>query len=145
MELEISLHRLIFVGANMLRKILILGAVIIMLAGCGANEMRLDANANGTQKEIQRGQTLFITLDSNATTGYMWQVASNEPAVLRQVGDAEYKQSWAMPGMVGVGGTETFQFEATSPGMAKLTLNYVRPWEKNSAPAKTFSVTITVR
>jgi inhibitor of cysteine peptidase len=124
--------------------LLVLIVLLFMLSGC-AFEMRLDANANGTQKEIQRGQVLFVTLDSNATTGYRWQVASIEPAVLRQVGEAEYKQSWAMPGMVGVGGTETFKFEAVSSGMAKLTLNYVRSWEKDIAPAKTFSVTITVR
>ena len=129
----------------MFRKILMVVAVLFVLVGCGPSEVRLDANANGTQKEIQRGTVLFITLDSNPTTGYSWQVAPIEPAIVRQVGNAEYKASAAAPGIVGSGGTETFRFEPLSAGTTTLKLNYQRPWEKDVAPIKTFTVQITVR
>jgi hypothetical protein len=47
-----------------------------LVAACGAPEaMNLGKDANGSQVEIARGQTLIITLEGNPSTGYGWEVA----------------------------------------------------------------------
>jgi len=128
--------------SRMLVVVLMVGLMI--LVGCGASEVRLDANANGTQKDLSRGQVLLITLESNPTTGYSWQVVPVDPAILKQVGNAEFKSS-APPPVVGAGGTETFRFETVGAGTTTLKLNYHRPWEKDVPPVITVMLLITVR
>jgi inhibitor of cysteine peptidase len=46
--------------------------------------------------------------------------------------------------MVGVGGTFVFKFSAAKAGKTEVNLEYVRPWEKNKKPVKTFTATIEV-
>jgi len=122
-------------------KLLALGLVIILSAliftGCGpAKEVKLDANDNGRQIDLQKGQTLVITLESNPTTGFMWEVVELDESILRQMGEAEFQpESEAL----GAGGTETFRFQAMSPGQAALKLVYHRPWEEDVDPLETFS------
>lgn len=128
-------------------KLLAMGLVLILSAlifsGCGsAKEVKLDANDNGRQVELQKGQTLVITLESNPTTGYRWEVVEIDESILRQMGEAEFKpESEAL----GAGGTETFRFEATNAGQMALKLVYHRPWEEGQEPLETFSLQVVVR
>jgi len=128
-------------------KLLAMGLVLILSAlifsGCGpAKEVKLDASANGRQVELQKGQTLVITLESNPTTGYRWEVVEIDESILRQIGEAEFKpESEAL----GAGGTETFRFEATNAGQMALKLVYHRPWEEGEEPLETFSLQVVVR
>jgi predicted secreted protein len=95
------------------------------------------------------GQTVRIRLGGNATTGYEWTLASQTNAkgkacdVLSPVGKIEY-QSRPAGGMVGVGGEFLATFTAAKPGLAKLTFAYKRPWEKDTKPIRTFTVSINV-
>jgi inhibitor of cysteine peptidase len=120
--------------------------IVLLTGGCSANEVRLNDAHDGIQKELTRDRVLFITLESNPTTGYSWQVAEIDQSILRQVGDAEYKSSaTGNPPKVGAGGTETFRFETVSTGSTTLKLVYRRPWEKDVPPIKTYTVQISVR
>ena len=132
-------------------KLLALGVVLILSAlifsGCGpAKEVKLDASANGRQVELQKGQTLVITLESNPTTGFRWEMVEIEESILRQMGEPEFKVSDPRePPPPGTGGWETWRFEAMSPGQAALKLVYHRPWEEDVEPLETFSVQVMVR
>jgi inhibitor of cysteine peptidase len=120
--------------------------ILLLTGGCSVSEVRLDDTHNNSQKEIVRGQTLMVTLASNPTTGYSWQVAEADKAVLRQVGDAEFKSSApSNPPLVGAGGTETFHFESIGAGTTTLRLVYRRSWETGVPPIKTYTVQIAVR
>ena len=44
--------------------------------------------------------------------------------------------------MVGFGGTFIFHFNVVKATKTKIRLVYVRPWEKDKPPEKTFEVTI---
>jgi inhibitor of cysteine peptidase len=114
------------------------------LSGCGSQEVSLGAEDNGRQVTLEQGQTLAISLESNPTTGYGWQVLEMDAAVLQQSGDAEYKQSSGSEGLVGAGGVETLRFEALAPGQTTLTLGYMRPWE-SVQPLETFTLQVTVQ
>ena len=121
----------------------VLFVILILSGGCSVAEVQLDANSNGTQKELARGQTIAVALDSNPTTGYSWAVSDVDQNVLRQLGDPSYQSPNTK--LTGVGGVETFRFEAANAGLTTLKLVYRRSWETNIAPIKTFTVQVAVR
>ncbi len=125
--------------------LLILSA--LLFSGCGlAKEVKLDAAANGRQVELQKGQTLVITLESNPTTGYRWEVVELEESILRQMGEPEFKVSDSRePPPPGTGGWETWRFEAVKAGQTALELVYHRAWEEGVEPLETFSLQVVVR
>lgn len=89
------------------------------------------------------GDTFSIVLDSNPTTGYSWRRQD-------RTGDGvvAFTGSRFVPArtdLAGAGGREHMTFTATAPGTEKLTFHYLRPWEKNTEPAKTVVFTVTVR
>jgi inhibitor of cysteine peptidase len=117
--------------------------VLALFSGCGTNGTSLTDADNGKQIIVQSGDTLTLTLVSNPTTGYSWQVLEIDNAVLVQDGDPEYRQSPGAEGLVGAGGTETFRFKAIGSGETSLELGYMRPWE-SVPPIETFTVTVQV-
>jgi len=132
-------------------KLLALGLVLILSAlifsGCWPpKEVKLDASANGSQVELKKGQALVITLESNPSTGYRWEVVELDESILRQMGEPEFKVSDPRePPPPGAGGWETWRFEAVSAGQTALELVYRRPWEEGVEPLETFSLQVVVR
>jgi predicted secreted protein len=99
---------------------------------------------DGGQVELKLGQILVVTLESNPSTGYQWELVENNESILKQFGQAEFKPSeTSEPPMVGAGGWEIFRFKAVSAGQMTLELVYHRSWE-DAEPLKTFSIQITV-
>lgn len=115
----------------------------LLLAACGPKEFR-DAE-NGGAVELKVGETMRVTLASNPTTGYSWQILTNDPQVLELQGDPVYRADPSAQGLVGAGGTETFTFVARQAGTVKLALGYLRPWEEGVPPVQTYTLTVTVR
>ncbi len=92
---------------------------------------------------VSVGEKFSIILDSNATTGYSWQIAKKTTGpVLSFVG-----RDYAAPRvkMPGAGGKEHWTFKAESAGTEKLTFHYLRSWEKNVEPAQTVTFTVTAQ
>ena len=110
------------------------------------DDVVLTAEDDGSVVELGEGQALVVTLESNPTTGYSWQVSEVDQDVLMQIGDPEFKEAAAAEGeqVLGAGGTETFYF-ASAAGETTLTLVYHRPWEEDVEPEEVFSVEVIVR
>jgi len=109
-----------------------------------ADTVDVDEADNGGQIELELGQILVVTLESNPSTGYQWEILENDESVLKQFGQAEFKPSdTSEQPMVGAGGWEIFRFKAVSAGQATLELVYHRTWE-DAEPLKTFSIQVTV-
>lgn len=155
------------VGRNLSMWLALL-AVVALLAGCGSGgepalgpdevqaeerpaggelaEVALGAADQGRQIELAPGQKVAITLESNPTTGFSWQVAGVDGAVLKQVGEVEFTASAPEDQqLVGAGGSETLRFEAQAAGQTTLSLAYLRPWEEGVEPLETFTIEIIVR
>lgn len=108
-------------------------------------EVNVDENDDGSQIELEQGQVLVVTLESNPTTGYRWEVAEIQESILEQMGEAEFKASeTGEPPLVGAGGWEIFRFKAISAGQTTLKLGYHRPWEEGVEPINTFSIEVVV-
>ena len=97
--------------------------------------------AAGQAVEIN-GEVLVVTLASNPATGYGWQAQRLDTRILRQLNTSEWVPD--TPGKLGGSGMEVLRFAATSKGQTTLNLVYVRPWEMDRAPARTFSLEVTV-
>jgi inhibitor of cysteine peptidase len=109
-------------------------------------EVNVDENDDGSQVELEQGQILVVTLESNPTTGYRWEVAEIQESILEQMGEAEFKPSQTgEPPMTGAGGWEIFRFKAISAGQMTLQLVYRRSWEEGVEPINTFSLQVVVR
>lgn len=117
--------------------------ILALFSGCGANGTHLTGADNGKQISLKTGDIFTVTLDSNVTTGYSWQVTELDQAVLVQEGEPEYKQAPGSEGSVGAGGTETFRFKAVGSGTTSLGLGYMRPWE-SEPPVETFVIQVEV-
>ena len=119
------------------------GTLMAAISGCsGQTGLVLEAKDEGRQIELQKGQILTINLEGNPTTGYTWELVESEDAIVRQVGEAEFK---ADSDLVGAGGVQTLRFEAVREGQMELTLVYHRPWETDVEPLETFAVQVTVK
>jgi len=118
--------------------------ILALFSGCGTNGISLTEADNGRQFTLQTGDTLTVSLASNPTTGYGWQVLEIQDAILIQKGEPEFKQATNSEGLVGAGGIETLRFEAVGSGKTSLKLGYMRPWE-SVPPTETFEITIDVK
>ncbi len=123
--------------------VLLLGLGITMIppasaASVGAEDgvVSLDEADNGGTIDLRGDQELVIDLEGNLSTGYMWEVASVDDAVLQRVGQFEFEH---YSDVVGSAGRQTLRFRAAGEGQTDLVLAYRRSWE-DAAPARTYSV-----
>jgi inhibitor of cysteine peptidase len=97
---------------------------------------------SGGQVELAVGQHLVVTLPSNITTGYGWSLTENsDGSVLSETGN-EYIAPQTT--LIGAGGEEEWAFKALNKGTSSISMEYRRPWETGTPPAKTFSLTVVV-
>lgn len=90
----------------------------------------------------QVGEQFTVALDSNPSTGYSWQIVAFDQAVVTLI-SSEFKR--ADKPMPGVSGKQIWTFKAVGKGETSIAFKYSRPWERNTPPAKTASVGVTVR
>jgi inhibitor of cysteine peptidase len=94
------------------------------------------------QIEVTVSRDFSITLASNPTTGYQWELADPLDEAVVKLVSREYKGPETK--LIGAGGQEIWTFRAVSRGQTLISLKYVRPWEKGVAPDKTASYTVIV-
>lgn len=105
--------------------------------------VRLDDGDNGDKVTVRSGGTVVLSLDSNPTTGYSWQITNNDTQLLKPNGKPQYKgPKQSLPG---AGGQQVFRFTTAGTGKTTLQLKYSRPFEKKTPPVKTYSVEIRIR
>ncbi len=120
--------------------------LVAILSSCAPSPLELTEKDNDSRASVARGQMIIITLESNITTGYTWEVKDVNSALLEQVGEAEYlaPASSATPAL-GAGGSQVFRFKSKASGPVVLRLVYHRPWEKDTPAAKTFTVVLEIK
>lgn len=130
-------------------------AISIPLLACSAapttapaaEQLSVDASYSGKQVEVAVGQSLVVTLESNPSTGFKWDLAGiTDQAVLEKVSN-EFKAAEAKSGeplLVGAPGKEIWTFKALKKGKSEISLEYRRPWESGVQPAQTFTLNVVV-
>ena len=123
--------------------VILVTAIIVVAAGLLSYKNKHPVyNSPVKNIEVKAGQRLIIRLDANPTTGYQWQLAQPlDPNILELV-SSEYRPTETK--LVGAGGKEAWTFKSVRPGKAKVSLKYLRPWEKDAKPAETEDFIIVV-
>jgi len=104
--------------------------------------MNISESDTGKTIRLKKGETLVVTLQGNVTTGYRWEIESQQPPPhLQQIGHPEVTPASEL---AGAPGTIVLKFTAIKAGQAPLKLIYHRAWEKGVPPAKTYEVTVVV-
>jgi inhibitor of cysteine peptidase len=98
---------------------------------------------NGAQVDLQLGDEIVITLDSNPSTGYTWEAENLDTTMFKSSGEPIFTRGDST--LVGSGGTLTLTFKALKTGNSTLTLIYHRPWETGVSPINTFTVNVIVK
>jgi len=109
------------------------------------NKINLSMDYNGRQIELTNGQTFNVTLETNPSTGYSWEVVELNNSIIQKIGEAVSEPNITQKNMVGVPVMHTFQLEVINTGQTTLKIVYHRKWEKDVAPVNTFSIELFVR
>ena len=131
-----------------LAAVAVLGIAAIAGVACTAsadtgNPNVFNVNESGQQVELAPGDSLVVTLDSNATTGFSWSISGiSDEDVVDEVSN-EYQAPDSE--LMGAGGQEVWTFEATEKGTSTVEMQYSRSWETGVEPAATFNVTVVVQ
>ena len=130
-------------------KLLFTGLVVIALlvmTACSRpmSQASVDESDSGKQVEIwANGGLLTVTLESNQTTGYSWELKEiSDPSVLQKT-DSKYETPTS--GLVGAGGKEVWTYKALKAGTTTLSMEYSQPWEGGQKDAKSFTLTVVVK
>jgi predicted secreted protein len=86
-------------------------------------------------------QPFQIRLNVTSGTGYTWMPQGPLPPGITLLGVFQEPRGKLMPGGPG---QEALVFRADDAGKVRLTLQYLRPWERGVKPAKVETFTISV-
>lgn len=81
--------------------------------------------------QVQKGESLTVTLEAAPAAGYTWNVSASTTAV-QPAGSPRLLNSRSGEGAEGASQDQVFSFSAAASGEARLEFVYRRPWE---APA----------
>ena len=129
-------------------KLLLIGlvtAALLAMTACSSplNQVSVDESSSGKQVEIAAGGTLTVTLESNVTTGYSWELKQIGDTSILQKTDNKYEAPTS--GLVGAGGKEVWNFKALKAGTTTLSMEYSQPWAGGQNGTKSFTLTIVVK
>jgi len=88
------------------------------------------------------GRKIIITLGSNPTTGFSWQLKNISDKQAIEFLNSEYIPS--SENLISAGGRERWTFGALKPGRAEIIMEYKRPWEKGVPAEKEQKITVFV-
>jgi len=92
---------------------------------------------------VSVGEQFTIAVAANRTTGYSWQLAHPpDSSVVQPAGSSYVPPGVARPGAEG---KECWTFNAVGPGVTQIGLDYLRPWERGVAPARSLTFNVIVR
>ena len=125
-----------------------LGLAAILASAVGGQAMGAPPSSltvtqadEGKTFELAAGQCLNVRLGTQPSTGYGWEVAPDSTPLLT-FKDASILNPATMPGAVEI---KELVFCAAAAGHGALKLVYRRSWEKDQPPAKSFSLSVTIK
>lgn len=100
--------------------------------------------------EVAVGGSLLITLKSNPTTGFKWEIVKITDKTVVKVADHRFeapevsRDKNGAP-ITGATGKELWTFRALKKGKSTIFMEYSQPWNGGTKADKTFILTIIVK
>lgn len=123
--------------------VIFIASLLVSIPSCQPNPSDFDLTKADNGRTIQTvvNGKITVTLDSNATTGYQWEIQDLNQTILSNT-DHTYQ---ALGNLIGSGGQEIWEFTAVATGSTTLKMRYVRPFDPpETEPADTFQIEVTV-
>jgi inhibitor of cysteine peptidase len=102
-------------------------------------------NDNGKTITIKKGDTLYLRLKENPSTGYSWKLNYSRGLSLLK---AQYNSSGSSKIgqrlIVGAAGSHSWQIKAVTNGMQQIKGVYKRSWENKTGKRQTFTLNVKV-
>jgi len=116
-----------------------------LFGGCASSGGGAGQEAS-QQLNVKVGSTQRFFLVSNRTTGFQWVVNTEASTGMDHftIAKTGYTDTDSPDGVVGAPGRQWWVIRGTSPGKAELQLDYQRPWEADTPPARQSTVLIEV-
>jgi inhibitor of cysteine peptidase len=114
----------------------------LLLTACGAEKVEVNDAMNGQSVSLKAGDQLVLSLESNPTTGFDWELLEYDETVLKLIGEPTFDSDSKL---VGAGGIKTYTLEAQGSGKATIKLVYHRSWETDVPPEKEFDIVVEVK
>lgn len=116
--------------------------LVATIGSCGGGPETMTAADDdlGARFDLASGDFLEVRLESNATTGYSWQLASAPDAIRLDSDEFEAPSG----DLVGQAGVQVLTFEATSEGAGILRLEYIRPFDDPPVPDRVAEFIVVV-
>jgi predicted secreted protein len=123
--------------------VLVLAVVTGVLPCAGEGIMTLDKNDNGRKIRIAAGETFRVELEHAGATGYSWEIRDLDTQYL-EVLETETRENPLAEGVTGAPVTRTWVLKAKKAKTIELKILLNRPWEKNQAPADTYTIILEI-
>ena len=91
---------------------------------------------------VRAGETFFIALGSNPSTGYSWTQTISDPKLVSYEGAVRQNSASAMPGAPG---QQIFIFTANRTGSVTILFAYSKSFDSNAQAGRTLSYTVQVQ
>lgn len=102
---------------------------VLILHSCNSKRTVLDTVPEDKLDKtytVNIKDTLKITMASNPTTGFKWQLASKiKPRIVKELGNVYIENNESMS-IMGAGGTDTWSFISKKEGIIFMNFKYVR-------------------
>ena len=85
---------------------------------------------------------LEVSLPATSGTGYTWQAVRIADPLAKPVGEMKFKTDHAIPC---ASGNQVLRYMLDASGTGTIEMHYLRPWEKDTPPAKVFKLLLIVR
>jgi inhibitor of cysteine peptidase len=121
------------------------GLVVACVHAQQRNMIQVDETFHGREVALQVGQTLKVSLSENASTGYQWSIPSELNSNLTPVLRKREETVETPDGPPGRPGVRHLYFEAVAAGVADLEIHYRRSWERDTPPARKFTLRVLVQ
>jgi predicted secreted protein len=116
---------------------------ILVTALVGAEMTFLRMRDNGKEIRVKVGEVITLSLEFQAGTGYSWEFNHLDEKHFQ----VTYLESLPManPNLMGGPMLQSWRLKAIAPGDAKISLDYLRPWEGRAKAIKHFEVKVRIQ
>ena len=119
--------------------------LVFTMTGCGKKKVEPPQPTTEETSESQtvvEGKNFTVSLESNQTTGYNWELAQPLDTNFVKLISTDYVAP--TDSALGAPGKEVWQFQALKVGNTAIVLEYDRPWENEATPAKKHTRNVTI-
>ena len=132
------------VPTGIIRLLVIIALCCFICPHVTADDELYTMSENNSDISIEIDETFDISLESNPTTGYEWDVKECDYSVLELVNTDYVTAENQSPPVVGAGGLQKWTFMGLKDGETALKLVYLRSWEGEDSAVDEYLLHITV-